>query len=146
MAERTISTYTFSKSYAMTGWRIGYAVAHEPFMTALRKMVLYSTNGVATMVQWAAVEALELSAEFREKRLGEYRERRDVLVKGLNEIGFECELPAGAFYAFPRSGRSAKTAVRPRPCCWIRCMWPPSRARYSEPRARGICASATQCR
>jgi aspartate/methionine/tyrosine aminotransferase len=101
MAERTISTYTFSKSYAMTGWRIGYAVAHEPFMTALRKMVLYSTNGVATMVQWAAVEALQLSPEFREKRLAEYRERRDLLVNGLNEIGFNCELPAGAFYAFP---------------------------------------------
>jgi aspartate/methionine/tyrosine aminotransferase len=101
MSERTISTYTFSKSYAMTGWRIGYAVAHEPFMTALRKMVLYSTNGVATMVQWAAVEALQLSPEFRERRLAEYRERRDVLVNGLNEIGFDCELPAGAFYAFP---------------------------------------------
>jgi aspartate/methionine/tyrosine aminotransferase len=101
MAERTISTYTFSKSYAMTGWRIGYAVAQEPFMTAMRKLVLYSTNGVATMVQWAAVEALALNAEFRRERLAEYRERRDVLVKGLNEIGFECELPAGAFYAFP---------------------------------------------
>ena len=101
MAERTISTYTFSKSYAMTGWRIGYAVAQEPFMTAMRKMVLYSTNGVPTMVQWAAVEALRLTPEFRQKRLAEYRERRDVLVKGLNEIGFECELPAGAFYAFP---------------------------------------------
>jgi aspartate aminotransferase len=64
-------------------------------------MVLYSTNGVATMVQWAAVEALQLSPEFRERRLAEYRERRDVLVNGLNEIGFECEVPAGAFYAFP---------------------------------------------
>ena len=60
MAERTISTYTFSKSYAMTGWRIGYAVAQEPWMTAMRKLVLYSTNGVPTMVQWAAVEALRL--------------------------------------------------------------------------------------
>jgi len=101
MAERTISTYTFSKSYAMTGWRVGYAVAHEPFMAALRKMVLYSTNGVATMVQWAALEALETGPEFHQMRLAEYRERRDVLVKGLNEIGLECELPAGAFYAFP---------------------------------------------
>ena len=45
MAERTITCYTFSKTYAMTGWRGGYAVAHEPFMTALRKIVLYSTNG-----------------------------------------------------------------------------------------------------
>jgi aspartate aminotransferase len=101
MPERTISTFTFSKSYAMTGWRVGYTVAHEPFMTAMRKMVLYSTNGVPTMVQWAALEALQLGPELRQKRLAEYRERRDALVKGLNETGFECEVPAGAFYAFP---------------------------------------------
>jgi aspartate aminotransferase len=101
MAERTISTYTFSKSYAMTGWRIGYAVAQEPWMTAMRKLVLYSTNGVPTMVQWAVLEALRLSPDHRKKRLVEYRERRDALVAGLNELGFECEVPAGAFYAFP---------------------------------------------
>jgi aspartate/methionine/tyrosine aminotransferase len=101
MAERTISTYTFSKSYAMTGWRIGYAVAQEPWMTAMRKLVLYSTNGVPTMVQWAAVEALRQSPDHRQKRLAEYRERRDALVGGLNAIGFDCEVPAGAFYAFP---------------------------------------------
>ncbi|MFL6429815.1 MAG: pyridoxal phosphate-dependent aminotransferase [Acidobacteriaceae bacterium] len=114
MAERTISCFTFSKSYAMTGWRIGYAVAEEPFMTAMRKLVLYSTNGVATMVQWAALAALQLKPEFRQQRLAEYRERRDVLVKGLNEIGFECELPAGAFYAFPsiaRLGRDSRKAA-----------------------------------
>jgi aspartate/methionine/tyrosine aminotransferase len=101
MAERTISTYTFSKSYAMTGWRIGYAVSREPFMSGMRKLVLYSTNGVPTMVQWAALAALELPAEQRARRLAEYRERRDLLVKGLNELGFPCEFPAGAFYAFP---------------------------------------------
>jgi aspartate/methionine/tyrosine aminotransferase len=105
MAERTISTYTFSKSYAMTGWRIGYAVAQEPWMTAMRKLVLYSTNGVPTMVQWAAVEALRLSPDHRQKRLAEYRERRDELVGGLNAIGFDCEIPAGAFYAFPSVAR-----------------------------------------
>ena len=101
MAERTITTYTFSKSYAMTGWRIGYAVAHEPFMSGMRKLVLYSTNGVSTMVQWAALEALKLSEKLRLKYLAEYRERRDLLVNGLNELGFACEMPAGAFYAFP---------------------------------------------
>ena len=58
MAERTITCFTFSKTYAMTGWRAGYAVAKEPFMTALRKIVLYSTNGVATPVQFAMLEAL----------------------------------------------------------------------------------------
>ena len=58
MAERTITAYTFSKTYAMTGWRAGYAVAKEPFMTGLRKLVLYSTNGVSTPTQWAALEAM----------------------------------------------------------------------------------------
>ncbi|HZD77771.1 MAG TPA: pyridoxal phosphate-dependent aminotransferase [Acidobacteriaceae bacterium] len=114
MAERTISIFTFSKSYAMTGWRVGYAVAHEPFMAAMRKLVLYSTNGVPTMVQWAALEALQLSPELRHKRLAEYRERRDVLVTGLNAMGFECELPAGAFYAFPsvtKLGRDSRKAA-----------------------------------
>jgi aspartate/methionine/tyrosine aminotransferase len=59
MAERTITCFTFSKTYAMTGWRAGYAVAKEPFMTALRKIVLYSTNGVATPVQYAMIQALK---------------------------------------------------------------------------------------
>ncbi len=113
MAERTISTYTFSKSFAMTGWRIGYAVAQEPFMTAMRKMVLYSTNGVPTMVQWAALEALKLTPEFRRERVAAYRERRDLLVGGLNALGFACDVPAGAFYAFPsvqKLGRDSRKA------------------------------------
>ena len=59
MAERTITCFTFSKTYAMTGWRAGYAVAKEPFMTALRKIVLYSTNGVSTPVQYAMIHALK---------------------------------------------------------------------------------------
>jgi aspartate aminotransferase len=58
MSERTITAYTFSKTYGMTGWRAGYAVAKEPFMTGLKKLVLYSTNGVSTPTQWAALEAL----------------------------------------------------------------------------------------
>lgn len=102
MAERTISTYTFSKSYGMTGWRIGYVVAKEMFMTGLRKLVLYSVNGVSTPSQWAALEALSIPKSFLDKRREEYRERRDLLVNGLNELGLECELPQGAFYAFPR--------------------------------------------
>jgi aspartate/methionine/tyrosine aminotransferase len=114
MAERTITTYTFSKSYAMTGWRVGYAVAQEPFMTGMRKLVLYSTNGVSTFVQWAALDALQQPPEQLERRRQEYRERRDLLVKGLNELGFPCELPAGAFYAFPditRLGRDSRKAA-----------------------------------
>lgn len=105
MAERTITTYTFSKSHAMTGWRIGYAVAKEPFMTGLKKLVLYSTNGVTTMVQYAGLAAMQTPPRDLQLRREEYRQRRDLLVNGLIELGFSCSLPQGAFYAFPDSGR-----------------------------------------
>ena len=108
MAERTITTFTFSKTYAMTGCRIGYAVAKEPFMTGLRKFVLYSANGVSTPTQWAALDALALPRSFVKQRLEEYRLRRDAMVKGLNQLGLECEEPEGAFYAFPRIDKIGK--------------------------------------
>jgi aspartate/methionine/tyrosine aminotransferase len=115
MAERTITAFTFSKTYAMTGWRAGYAVAREPFMTALRKIVLYSTNGVATPVQYAMIHALQTPesqiADIRE----EYRKRRDLLVAGLNEVGLGCPSPAGAFYAFPnveKIHKNSRTAAQ----------------------------------
>jgi aspartate/methionine/tyrosine aminotransferase len=101
MFDRTISTFTFSKSYAMTGWRIGYAVAREPFMTGLRKLVLYSINGVSTPTQWAAIEALATPQSVIDARREEYRTKRDLLVAGLCECGMQCETPEGAFYAFP---------------------------------------------
>jgi len=101
MEERTITCFTLSKTYGMTGWRVGYAVAKEPFMTGMRKVVLYSTNGVSTPTQWAAVEALATPQNAIDARREEFRLRRDLLVKGLNELGLECNLPAGAFYAFP---------------------------------------------
>jgi len=108
MFERTISCFTFSKSYAMTGWRLGYAVATEPWMTGLRKATLYSSNGVSTPTQWAGVAALKIDtatlAEIREQ----YRLRRDLLLSGLNEIGLQCDSPAGAFYAFPEVSRINK--------------------------------------
>ncbi|HEV2465062.1 MAG TPA: aminotransferase class I/II-fold pyridoxal phosphate-dependent enzyme [Acidobacteriaceae bacterium] len=101
MAERTITCFTFSKSYGMTGWRVGYAVAKEPFMTALRKLVLYSVNGVSTPTQWAALDALSIPQSVIDARREEYRERRDLLVNGLRAAGLECATPEGAFYAFP---------------------------------------------
>ncbi len=101
MDERTITCFTFSKTYAMTGWRAGYAVAKEPFMTALRKIVLYSTNGVTTFVQSAMIEALATPETEIARLREEYRKRRDLIVTGLNEVGLECAPPAGAFYAFP---------------------------------------------
>lgn len=101
MMERTITSYTLSKSYAMTGWRLGYAVATEPWMTGLRKTLLYSTNGVSTPTQWAALAAFTTPSDFLEKNRVAYLERRDLLLAGLNELGLTCESPAGAFYAFP---------------------------------------------
>lgn len=105
MLERTITCYTLSKSYAMTGWRVGYAVATEPWMTGLKKCLLYSTNGVSTPSQWAALAAFELPADFYESIRAAYRERRDLLVAGLNELGLVCDAPHGAFYAFPDVSR-----------------------------------------
>ena len=115
MAERTITCFTFSKTYAMTGWRAGYAVAKEPFMTALRKIVLYSTNGVATPVQYAMIQALTTPESRITSIREEYRKRRDLLVAGLNEVGLECALPAGAFYAFPnveKIHKNSRTAAQ----------------------------------
>jgi aspartate aminotransferase len=112
MAERTISTYTFSKTYAMTGWRAGYVVAKEPFMTGMRKLVLYSTNGVATPVQYAMIEALKTPEAEIARHREEYRERRDLLVAGLNEMGLECPPPAGAFYAFPNVEKIHKNSEK----------------------------------
>ena len=110
MAERTITCYTFSKSYGMTGWRGGYAVAKEPFMSALKKIVLYSTNGVTTFVQYAMVEALKTPEERIVATREEYRKRRDLLVGALNEVGLECAPPAGAFYAFPSAEKIDKNS------------------------------------
>ena len=115
MAERTITCFTFSKTYAMTGWRAGYAVAKEPFMTALRKIVLYSTNGVATPVQYAMIQALSTPEPVIAARREEYRKRRDILVAALNDVGLECEPPAGAFYAFPnveKINKNSRTAAQ----------------------------------
>jgi len=108
MFERTITCFTFSKSYAMTGWRLGYAVATEPWMTGLRKATLYSSNGVSTPTQHAGVAAFQIDRKTLKAMKDEYRLRRDLLVSGLNEIGLHCAPPAGAFYAFPDVSRVSK--------------------------------------
>ena len=102
MEERTISVFTFSKTYSMTGWRIGYVIVPERYRAAMRTVVLYSINGVSTPTQWAAVEALTLPDDFlREAREG-YKRRRDRLAAGLAAAGFEVEKPRAALYLFPR--------------------------------------------
>ena len=101
MAERTVIIDGFSKSFAMTGWRLGYAVAAKPVIDALDLLVLNTFTCVAEYTQIAAVEALRDSTHAVDKMVEEYRQRRDIFVKGLNRIpGFRCQIPEGAFYAW----------------------------------------------
>lgn len=108
MFERTVTVFTLSKSYAMTGWRLGYTVAAEPWMTGLKKTTLYSSNGVSTPTQWAALAAFTTESDMLETNRVAYLKRRDLLLAGLNELGLVCEKPAGAFYAFPNVSRVSK--------------------------------------
>jgi len=79
MAERTISVFTLSKSYSMTGWRAGYVIAPERYQSPIRTAVLYSTNGVSTPTQWAALEAMSMGPEFLAEWKAGYVRRRDRL-------------------------------------------------------------------
>jgi len=99
MFARTITVFTLSKSFAMTGWRTGYLVADPLWMDVLRKLVLNSINGVSTPTQFAAAAAI--AHGFDPAWRDEYRRRRDLFVRGLADAGFRCAPPPGAFYLFP---------------------------------------------
>jgi aminotransferase len=101
MKESTILLGGFSKSYAMTGWRIGYAAASKEIIGAMTKIHQYTIMSAPTMGQVAAIEALKSGEDSVSEMVGEYNRRRLVMVKGLNEIGLSCFEPRGAFYAFP---------------------------------------------
>jgi aspartate aminotransferase len=116
MEDRTISVFTFSKTFSMTGWRAGYVIVPERYRTAMRTVVLYTINGVSTPTQWAALEALSLGADFLHQAREGYRRRRDRLVQGLRAAGFEVETPRAALYLFPRIpaslGADSRVAAR----------------------------------
>jgi aspartate aminotransferase len=103
MEERTISVFTLSKTYSMTGWRLGYVIVPERYRTAMRTVVLYSINGVSTPTQWAALEALSLPDEFLREAKEGYRRRRDRLAAGLRAASFEVQTPRAALYLFPKT-------------------------------------------
>ena len=93
---------SFSKTYAMTGWRVGYALAPAEWIKAMLKVQGHSTSNANSIAQWAAVEALNGPQESVAIMLGEYTKRRTWLLKALREIpGLKCSEPEGAFYAFP---------------------------------------------
>ncbi len=100
-AERTILLGGFSKSYAMTGWRIGYACAPAPILEMMMKVHQYTMLCAPIMAQKAAEEALERGEPEVERMRREYDRRRRLVVERLNEMGLECVPPQGAFYVFP---------------------------------------------
>ena len=102
MAERTIVLDGFSKTYAMTGWRLGYGIVPEPLVAPFTRLIINSVSGTSAHSQVAAVEALTGPQDEVDAMVAEFRARRGLIVRGLNAIpGFRCLQPSGAFYVFP---------------------------------------------
>jgi len=111
MKDRTIFLHGFSKAYAMTGFRMGYACGPADMIDAMMKIHQYSMLCASILAQEAAIEALRNGKTEMEKMKAEYCRRRNMIVKRLNEIGLKCVMPKGAFYVFPNitsSGLSSK--------------------------------------
>lgn len=101
MRERTVTVNGFSKSFSMTGWRLGFACGPEPIMEQITKIHQYAIMCAPTTSQYAAIEALNSCDDDVAYMVREYDMRRRMMVAGFNEIGLECREPKGAFYAFP---------------------------------------------
>ncbi|MGE9271503.1 MAG: aminotransferase class I/II-fold pyridoxal phosphate-dependent enzyme [Verrucomicrobiales bacterium] len=110
MRERTILLHGFSKAFAMTGFRLGYACAPQPVIEAMMKIHQYSMLCAPITSQVAALEALENGQPAVENMRESYHQRRDCLVKRLTEMGLECHSPGGAFYAFPDIRKTGLTS------------------------------------
>ena len=112
MLERTIILDGYSKTYAMTGWRLGYGVMPEELAQKMTKLATNNHSCVAAFEQYAAIEALRGPQNEVEAMRQEFRARRDLIVEGLNEIpGFRCVMPGGAFYAFPNIEETGKSSA-----------------------------------
>ncbi len=101
MRDRTILLNGFSKAYAMTGWRLGYACGHSEVIAAMTKIHQYTMICAPITVQKAAIEALRNGTEEMKEMVSSYNQRRRLVLKGFQEIGLPCFEPRGAFYAFP---------------------------------------------
>lgn len=101
MRERTVVINGFSKTFAMTGWRLGYVCGPAEIMAEITKIHQYAIMCAPTTSQYAAIEALKNCDDDVARMLEEYDDRRKIIVKGFNKIGLECREPKGAFYAFP---------------------------------------------
>lgn len=101
MRDRTILVSGFSKAFAMTGWRMGYACGHRELISAMLKIHQYTVMCAPSMGQVAALEALKNGMEEKDRMVESYNQRRRLVVQGFREIGLQCHEPQGAFYAFP---------------------------------------------
>ena len=112
MAERTIVLDGFSKTFAMTGWRMGYAIVPRALTAMYGQLIINTISGVATFAQVGAVEALVGPQDDVDAMVVEFRARRDLIVNGLNAIpGIECLTPTGAFYVFPNIAGTGLTGA-----------------------------------
>jgi aminotransferase len=110
MRERTVLADGFSKTYAMTGWRVGYLCAPAHLLEAILKVHQYAIMCAPTMSQAAALEAILHGENDVRMMVASYDERRKLMVNGLNAIGLDCYTPHGAFYAFPSIARTGMTS------------------------------------
>ncbi len=101
MRERTVVVNGFSKTFSMTGWRLGFACAPDPIIRQMVKIHQFAIMSAPTTSQYAAIEALDNGDNDVEQMLEEYDSRRRIMVAGFNKIGLTCREPKGAFYAFP---------------------------------------------
>jgi aminotransferase len=101
MRERTVVVSGFSKAFAMTGWRLGYALGPEPIIAVMTKLHQFAIMCAPTTAQYAAIEALKNGDDDIEYMRGEYDSRRRLIVDGFRKLGFSCFEPEGAFYIFP---------------------------------------------
>ena len=111
MVDRTIILDGFSKTYAMTGWRIGYGIMPEDLASQMGKLMAHSVSCTSSATQIAAIEALDGSQDEPNKMVQEFKSRRDIIVNGLNNInGISCLMPKGAFYVFPNVKETGMTS------------------------------------
>jgi aspartate/methionine/tyrosine aminotransferase len=111
MLQKTIVIDGFSKTYSMTGWRLGYGVMPEWLAQAVGKLMVNSNSCTASFAQRAGVAALEGLQDCVASMIAEFRRRRDAITEGLNQVpGFRCSAPAGAFYAFPNVAGTGLTS------------------------------------
>jgi aspartate/methionine/tyrosine aminotransferase len=136
-AERTVLLHGFSKTYAMTGWRLGYGVMPLPLAEQVNRLMVNSNSCTAAATQWAGIAALQGPQDGVVEMVAAFRERRQVMVNGLNKLsGVRCVEPGGAFYAFPNIAGtgmdSATFAAWALDSCGVACLSGASFGCYGE--------------